>query len=382
MLSYKKTSWIILSIIVVVLIASGIFTQISQEKSRSTIKIGDLSALTGPFAVAGEMLGKSSQIAADEINASGGINGKKIEIITEDTANDSKKAVGSYQNLKLKGVRYFIGESSPVIIPLRPLAIADGNLLISSSAVAPSFSDDEALTCRFALTSPNIASALINLLNKKNYRAASLLLPNSEYGKSLSTELLKYIEKLPVTLVSTEFYSVTDTSDYRTNITKVVSQQKSSDVLIFVNNSNTIEAMLKQLKQLGWKKPIITDNATTNNPSLKDLSLIEGVEYVDYEYSRSTSESDSTETKSFKEKYKKLSGNDAVYIPAGHYDAIKLLAHAIKEVGDNPQKVAQFISTLQNYQGITGSLSFNKDCEAKRINFYRKFENGAFVEVK
>jgi branched-chain amino acid transport system substrate-binding protein len=332
--------------------------------------------------VAGKMLSMSASIAVDEINAGGGIHGKKIEIITEDTANDSKKAVGSYQNLKSKGVRYFIGESSPVIVPIRPLAIADRNLLISSSAVAPSFSDNEVLSCRFALTSPNIGSALVNLLISNNYRTVSLLLPNSEYGKSLSIELAKYAQKVAVNILYTEFYSVTDTSDYRTNITKIVSRQKDSNALIIINNSNSIEAMLGQLKQLGWKKPMVSDNATINNPSIKNTTLIEGIEYVDYGYSKLPSKSDSVETRSFKEKYKELSGSDAAYIPAGHYDAIKLLAHAIGEVGDDPQKVAQFISTLHDYHGITGSLSFNTDCEATRTNFYRKFEKGTFVEIK
>ncbi len=377
----NKNIWITV-IVVVVLIVWGASVQLKNSRNSQTIKIGDLSAMTGAFAVAGEMLNNSAKIAMEEINASGGVNGRMIEVIAEDTENDPKKSVSAYQNLKLKGTRYFIGEGSPIVSSVRPLAITDGNLMMSSAAIASSYTDGEVLSCRFSLTPSNIARSTMSLLAKNSYASASFLLPDSEYGLTLYEELKKLNTNNQINISNTEFYIVGTSADYRTNITKIVSNQSKTDVLILMNNSSTLEPMLKQLKLLGWNKPIISDNATINNPTLKDLSLVNGIEYIDYEYSRLVETTDSSETKNFKDKYRTLTSKDPVYIPAGHYDAIKLLAYAIGKVGDDPEKVAKFISNLKDYQGITGSLSFNSDCEATRENFYRKVVDGKFEVVK
>jgi branched-chain amino acid transport system substrate-binding protein len=378
----KNKNILVWVVIIVLIIIWGVSAQVKNSRNSETIKIGDLSASTGAFAVAGEMLNNSAKIAVEEINANGGINGRMLEVLTENTENDSQKSVSAYQNLKLKGVHYFIGEGSPIVSSVRPLAIADKNLIMSSAAIASSYTDDNPLSCRFSLTPPNIAQSTMSLLKKNGYKNVSFLLPDSEYGQALYGELKKLNTEGGISFSNVEFYVVGTSGDYRTNITKIVAGQNKTDVLILMNNSSTLEPMLKQLKLLGWTKPIISDNATINNPTLKDLTLVNGIEYIDYEYSRLAEATDSTETKNFKDKYRALAKSDPVYIPAGHYDAIKLLAYAISKVGDDPQKVAKFISNLKDYQGITGSLSFNSDCEATRKDFYRKVVDGKFVEVK
>ena len=193
-----------------------------------------------------------------------------------------------------------------------------------------------------------------------------------------SDEIIKASGSQNINLLNKEFYLAT-ANDFRTNILKLVSKQKETDALILANNSSSLETMIKQLRELGWNKPIISDNATINNPALKDLNLLNGIVYADYEYSRDLQSDDRPEIKNFKEKYKEILGNYPPYIPAGHYDAIKLIAYAISKVGDDPEKVAKFISETKDYQGITGKLSFNSDCEANRQTVFRQVVGGKLM---
>ena len=377
-----------LKIVVAVVVIAIIIWAVASNKKASVmdigpIKIGGAFLLTGSAAALGEFQKSATQMAIDEVNAKGGINGRQVELVLQDTAYDPKKTIDAYQALKLDGVNYIIADGSPVVAAIRKLAVDDGKLIIAPGATTPAYFDGSNLSCRLALTAKNFGPGFAELLKKKGYKSAVALLPNNEYGKGLGEELMRGFAAAGLKLAAIESYDAAATAgDYRTNVAKLKTKQAEADALIVVQVANTVETMLKQIKDLGWTKPILSDYYTVQNPALKNLALAEGIDYIDYEYSREASPTDSDVAKAFKAGYEAKTGMKPVLLGAGHYEAVKLIMEGIEKAGDNPQKVADYISTLKDYKGVTGSLTFDSDCEVARNTVFRTVKGAKIVDLK
>ncbi|MES2216371.1 MAG: penicillin-binding protein activator [Patescibacteria group bacterium] len=366
----------VIIIIVVILIATN------KKAATGNVVIGGDFLMSGPFGLIGSIQKNASEMAVDEINASGGINGRKLELVIEDNASDGKKAVDAYKALTAKGIKLIMTDSSPAAAAVRPAVIADNNFLMVPGATAPSYFDGSPLTCRIALTAKNFGPAYADLVVKRGFKTAVALLPDNEYGKGLATELETSFAAKGLSPLTIEFYNASLTGgDFRTNITKLVQKQKDVDVMIVTNPANTVLPMFKQISELGWKKPIVSDYYTIQNPAVTDLSVVNGIDYIDYEYSRGANPKESSVATEFKQKYAAKFGAAPVYLGAAHYDAIKLIAEAVSKVGDDPKKVGDYISSLKDYKGVTGTLSFNSDCEVSRETIFRTVKDAQILDL-
>ena len=378
----KKTTWIGV-VVVILVIALLVLSQGSFNKNSESVKIGAIYTLTGPIASYGEFQKQSAETAVKEINDAGGINGKPVELFIEDSASDAKKGVDALNALKLRGVKFYIVEYSPVAVAVKSAIVNNGDFVMTAGATAPTYVDGNNLSCRLTMTAADIAPTLATYSISNNQKKAALLLPNNEYGKGLADEFTKKYTAAGGVITISEFYDPSGPSDFRTNITKIKAQSADIDVLVTVNAANTVEPMFQQLKTLGWNKPILSDYNTIQNPSLKDKNLIEKTVFVDWLYTPEPAEGDSQMTKAFKEKYLADHQSNPSLAAAGYYDAVKITLDAIKKVGDDPKKVAEYIQGLKNYPVITGNIvSFNSDCQATQTSTLRKVEAGKFVEIK
>lgn len=109
----------------------------SQSADSDTFKIGGIGPLTGDAANYGNSVKNGCQVAVDEINAAGGANGKKLELLFEDDVNDAEKSVNAYNTLMDQGVQAIVGSvtSSPCIA-VAAESEKDGILQITPSGSA------------------------------------------------------------------------------------------------------------------------------------------------------------------------------------------------------------------------------------------------------
>jgi branched-chain amino acid transport system substrate-binding protein len=374
----SKWIWVV-GIVVVILI----IILISQKpKETGPIKIGGLFMLTGPSASFGEFQKRSAELAANEMNLKGGIDGRKVEFVSEDTAGDPKKAVDAYYALKNQGVKIFMAEGSSVVAAVRKLIIDDNGFILTSGATTPAYFDDNNRSCRLTMTAKVLGPAFANYLLDNGYKKASYLFPDNEYGKGLADEFTKaYVSKGGLIVVS-EFFNAAGTADYRTNITKIKSLQADTDALVTVNMINTVESMFQQISQLGWNKLIVSDYNTISNPALKNLSLAEGVKYLDWPYTPKIVDTDSLVTKNFKTSYAAQFNTEPSLLAAGYYDGAATIISAIEHAGTNTEKMGAYLSSLKNYGVVTGNISsFDNDCEAKRDVIFRKISGGKVENI-
>ncbi len=377
----KKVIWgIVIAVIVIVVIALAVS---KGNKQSDTVKIGGIYIQTGVAASVGELQEQATKLAVEKVNNSGGVNGRTLEVVRGDSAYESKTTLSTYNAQKLQGIRLFITDGSSPAAAIRKPAIDDGNFVMVPAATTPAYFDGLNRTCRLALTAKSFGPGLADLLKKDSYKTASLLLPANEYGKGLAEEFTKAFGANGGKVIVSEFYDATPSGgDYRTNLTKIKAEQANADVLIFVQTGGTIESMIKQIHDLGWSKPVVSDFYTMENPALKNLALANGMQYVTYQYSAKPQETDSEAVKEFKAEYFKRFNRYPIYTAAATYDSILLISDAVAHVGDDPQKVADYISTLKDRTLITGTVSFNSDCEVDRTVSFAKVENGEIVNMK
>jgi branched-chain amino acid transport system substrate-binding protein len=381
----NKITKIIISFVVLVIIVLLVISSSKQAASNS-IKIGVVSFPTGPAAAFAKISLNGISLAVDDINKSGGVKGRNIEVVIEDYAYDKKRAVPAYEKLKAQGIKFFFLDGSSAAAAVGPVIRADGNLSVVPSAAIPSYKDGNPLTCRLALTADSYGPAMAEFIAKKFSKPrVAFLMPNNDYGQGIQDKTIERLKALGGTIVDQEKFDQT-ASDFRTQITKLKGLEKDYDVLVTTNIYNTVEPMFKQIHDLGLTKPIVSENWTTMNPQFKNRDLEEGVLYADYAYTSDPAENENPNVSAFKSAYKERHGEYPSPHAANSYDSIQLLAKGLANANDQtPASVSDyFINKLGTYAGVSGPFAFNSDCEVDRGITMRIVKNGMGVveEVK
>jgi branched-chain amino acid transport system substrate-binding protein len=370
-----KKIYIILG--VVILIALGIVFSSKKTGAEDTTKIAVIGPMTGSsVGVYYEPLKKGIDIALSEINK----DSKKIEVVYQDDQLDSKLSLSAYNQLKAGGVKYFILNGSPAASAVGPLIRTDGNLSMVPSALLTAYKDDSPLTCRIALTADNYGPAFTDLLiNKLGKKQVATMVSNTEGAMAIFNVFKEKYEAVGGKIVQAETFGKDDI-DFRTQITKIKAN-KNAEALVIINWSSTIVPMLTQMKELGLKLPVFSDTASIKNSAIKDLSLANGITFLDYSFSLDD-QSISDIAKKFINDYAQLYTGEKPGIQALQgFDSVKILAYALSKANpEKPSSVADFIvNDIKNYPLAGGNFSFNNTCEATRDITIRKVSDGKIV---
>ncbi|MEI6553693.1 MAG: penicillin-binding protein activator [bacterium] len=368
----KKIIWAIIIIIVIILVVVGI----RNGGDNGKIKIGVLTPLSGPIAIAGEVQKNALAMAQkDNPNA-------KIELIYEDSKYDPKTSVSGYEVLKMKGAKIIIADGSPVVAAIREKAVQDGIMVFAQSATTPAFTDNSSLTCRIGLTADVLGGSISEYVDGiLKYKNIAIMSANNEYGVTMRDEIKKSFEPLGGTVVTTETYDQAS-GDLRTNITRLVENQKNIDALIVTNNI-TPESMFKQLKELGWTKPIVSDAWTITSPNMKDRTVASGVPFIDYAYTPQANLDTNPAAANYAKSYEAQFKGSPILLGALTYDSYNILSKAINEVGGSPQKIAEYIPKMDDFAGITGTVTFDSSCQNinKKLVWRKVNVDGTFANL-
>lgn len=356
----KTTKYIIWLVVLVIVIWGG-YALLNKPKPASgeVIRIGAIFPLTGPNASYGESAQRGIKLALEKINGEGGISGRNLEVVFEDSQFQSVPALNVYQKFIASGIKIFMTIGSQVGTTIGTKAREDGNLNYELTAVTPKYRDGSPLTCRSALTADVSSQALTKYFEKNNIKKIATFTTKDEQGVAVEETLAQSLASFGGQIIAKENYQLQDI-DFRTQVTKI--KAANPDVLVVIAPGQHAEAVFKQLRELKFNKPILSNNWTIKNQDFKSLLLAEGVIFSDYAFESS-------------EQFPAV-------VTANAYDAVMILAEAIREVGGLPEKVAEYITKIKNYKGIAGELSFDKDCEAGQEIVLRIVKTGQFVRVE
>ena len=348
----KNITKIILTGILLLVVIGIIYSLIPNK--QETLKIGAILPLTGEASFWGQNAQRGILLATEDINNNGGVSGKKLEIVFEDSFCDAKKSVDALSKLlNVDGIDFFIGDiCSSATLAMAPLAEQNKKILITPCSESADIS--KAGDYIFRTFPPNTQQALSLARYAKNslkLDRIALLHMNNAFGESLAREFKQEFERLGGIVTSQE-KAAEETTDFKTLLVKIQKTQPEGLVLAFYGPKNV--KVIQQIHELGLDLPLLSPG-TINTPEFLDESrgLEEGIIFADI--------SDPT-TESYRQRYKTRFGEDwpGVSSCAGvSYDAVGILSKALEEVGEDPTKVKNYFYTMQ-YEGVSGLLDFNE----------------------
>ena len=348
----------------------------SQSADSDTFKIGGIGPLTGDAANYGNSVKNGCQVAVDEINAAGGANGKKLELLFEDDVNDAEKSVNAYNTLMDQGVQAIVGSvtSSPCIA-VAAESEKDGILQITPSGSAKECTAGSN-AFRICFTDPLQGEVMAKYIKDKGINKIAMIYDvSNDYSKGIHDAFAAKFTELGGQLVDDESFAKGDI-DFKTQLTKV--KTSGAEALFLPIYYTEVGYISQQAATLGlnipyygcdgWDGIIKQLNGDTKN--------IEGATYLTPFVATDTSEKVQAFVNTYKEKY----NAEPDQFAADGYDAVYAIKAAIEKAGDDTSNEALVSAMTQiSVNGLTGDMTFDENGEPNKSAKVVVIKDGQYV---
>lgn len=352
-----------------------------SASTADTIKVGEFASLTGKEATFGQMSHHGTELAINELNAKGGVLGKKFELITED--NQSKPGESKTIAIKLISrdkVIAVLGEvASGRSLEVAPICQANKIPQISPSSTNPKVTEMGDYIFRVCFIDPFQGTVMAKFakdtLKAKN--VAVLTDVASPYSVGLATYFKETFEKNGGTIPMEQKYSGGD-KDFKAQLTAIKGVNPEA---IFIPGYYTdVGLIARQARDLGLNVPLF------GGDGWESAKLVEiGGQAIDGAYfsTHFSPEEQSPVIQDFVGKFKKAYGEAPDAMAALGYDSAMLLADAIKRVGTTDgTKVRDALAATKDFAGITGNITIDKDRNATKPAVILQVKDGKFKFVE
>ncbi|MGI6643590.1 MAG: ABC transporter substrate-binding protein [Bacillota bacterium] len=350
----------------------------NQGNGEKTIKIGMVGPLTGDYATYGNSVKNGIQVAIDEVNAQGGVQGYKLQLIAEDSKGDSTEAANAVQKLiDQDRVTAIVGAVlSGETATAAPIAQDSGVLMITPSATAPGIADIGDFIFRNVITddiqSAQMAEYAVTTLGIKKF---GILYANNDYGVALKDNFVQRAESMDAQVIGIESYLDGD-EDFRAQLTKLGNDIEGLYIAGYYTEASKIA---QQARRQGMNAQILGADGFFSE-KLVELGgdSVEGAYFTAGFYSGDESEA----VRSFVETYKNAYKSEPDMFAANAYDSMKIVAQALEQSGDDRAKLKDVMATILDYPGITGVTSFTESGEALKEVIILRVEGGKFNRAR
>lgn len=360
----------------------------SSKKDADKYYIGGIGPTTGATAIYGTAVKNGAQIAVDEINAAGGINGKQIEYRFEDDQNDAEKSVNAYNTLKDWGMQMLVGTTTTApCIAVAGKTASDNLFQITPSASAPDvLSSGNGNIFQVCFTDPNqgIASAQYIAENKLAKKIGIIYDSSDVYSSGIEEKFEAEAKDKGLNIVSKAAFTADSKTDFGTQLQKA--KDAGADLLFLPIYYQEASIILKQADTMGYKPKFFGVDGMDGILTVEnfDTKLAEGVMLLTPFAADAKDEAVQNFVKTYKEKYKDTPNQFA----ADSYDAVYALKAAIEESKATPDMSASDMCdalkgamTKIKMQGLTGGedgLTWNESGEVTKSPKAVIIKNGAY----
>ena len=342
--------------------------------SSGDIPVGVYGALTGDQAAFGTSTVNGVRIAAEEINAAGGVLGRKIRLVVEDDQGRAEEAASVVTKLITSdGVVALIGEnSSNQSLAAAPIAQVNGVPMISPSSTNPAVTEKGDYIFRVCFTDPYQGKALAAFARKnlKLNNAAILVDRKNDYSVGLAGVFRKEFEALGGKIIVERSYSGGDT-DFRSQATEIRGRYPQA---VFIPGFYTeVGQIAIQFRDLGFNGPLIGGDGW-DSPVVIQIGgkAIEGSYFSDHYFVGDTR----PVVQKFVAEYEKRHGKKPEATAALGYDALHIWANATKRAGSLDKKlIRDQIAATKDYEGVSGKTTMGPDRNPMKPVAMIKIEN-------
>ena len=354
----------------------------------SVWKIGAMGPLTGPNAIYGNAVVNGAQVAVDEINAAGGINGYQIEYKGEDDESDAEKSINAYNSLKDWGMQVLVGATtSNSCIAVAAKSAQDNLFQITPSGSAVECAENPNVF-RVCFSDPDQGAASAKYIGEHKLATKIAVIYDSSdvYSSGIYSKFAAEAANQGLEIVAEEAFTADTNKDFTTQL------QKAKDAgaeLVFLPFYYTEAALvLSQANTMGWDPIFFGCDGMDGILGVKnfDTSLAEGLMLLTPFAADATDDLTVNFVTTYKEKY----GDTPVQFAADAYDAVYAVKAAIEDAGATPDmSVSDLCEAMKasmvkvSVDGLTGAgMTWNADGEPSKAPKAVKIENGAYASME
>lgn len=351
----KKLIWGIVIVIVMALIV--VFGRGNQKVDDDTFKIGFIGDMSMGCAKYASY--EAVKLAENEINAKGGIDGKKLEIIYEDGKCNGKDAAAAASKLvNVDKVKVILGgHSTPESAAMAPIVEKARVVMLASITSSPVLTNAGEYVFRTTPVSTVQSGIIADYAKQKGFKKVGVIVEQTDYAKPIAEQFKTKSEENGIEVSVYDSFSK-DQNDFRSSISKVVAA-KVDGLFVSVQRPEAAVIFLKQAKELGFKGQIFGNDQFVVPSSIDQIpELYEGVVGAQPLFDEVNNE----KTKKFKESL--MSEFGLPNIPNGiwtaeSYDAVYIIADALKKYGNDANKIKDYLENLTAYEGASGKVSID-----------------------
>ncbi|SNR65548.1 branched-chain amino acid ABC transporter substrate-binding protein [Blastococcus mobilis] len=327
--------------------------------SDEPIVLGMITPLSGSSAAIGPYMQNGAQLAIDEINADGGIDGRELELVVEDGACDPRTATAAANKLVTDGIDISIGGyCSGATLPTLPIFEKAGVPMIIPAANSTELVE-QGLSNVFLIngTGTQQADAAVEYMTGQNATRVALVDDNTSYSTDIAERTAELLEEGSGPEVVLHESVTAGESDYSANVNAVV--QSDPDFVYWTGYYQEGGLLVRQLRQAGYTGPIMVADGSVD----QQLVEIAGPENAEGVFATMTQTPDTIPgaedwIADYREKFDAEPGPYSTQ----SYDAVRVAAEAVREAGSTDTE--DVIAALEGIDGLelfSGPLKFTEE---------------------
>lgn len=367
---------VLIGVGVAAVVLLGVFFWARQARDPDDITVGAILPLSGDGAKYGAAARRAIDLGVSKVNDDGGIDGKRLVVVFEDSKGAGKDGVSAIQKLiTVNRVPAVIGDLlSSVTLAMAPVAERHRVVLLSPTSSAPkitSAGDYIFRNCASDVFEGKImAEAAVQQLN---IRKVAVLYINNDYGVGITDVFRPTFTAQGGSIVAQEAFAQ-GVTDFRTQLTKIAATKPDA---VYIVGYKELGLLLRQARELGIKAQFLS-TVMFEDPEILAVAgnAAEGVIYSARAYDPN---SDEPHVKEFVGAFKQRYGEEPDIFAAYAYDAIRILVLAIKTGGTSADKIKHALYSIRDFVGVTGSTSFDANGDVIQPAYLKIVRDGKFM---
>lgn len=329
----------------------------------SSIKVGWIGSITGPAAKYGAF--NAALLARDEINASDGVAGRRLEIIFEDGKCDGKSAATAAKKLiDIDRVQYILGgHCTPESMAIAPIATQQKVVALAAITSSPKLSHFSDYFFRITPISTAEGELLAKYaVNARALKHFAVLFEETDYAAPQAESFIDTVKTLGGDISLSSSFNPGET-DFRT----ILSRAKVAGIdALYVGTQSPDAAKLiyKQKEEINFLISVLANDVAGNTALSIKADSLKGLVFADLEF-----DIDRPEARHFVSAYISRYGKESlVHAPqaAEAYDIVKIFASQIEKCGESSEDLRQCLSNLDSFPGAAGTISINSNHDGVR----------------
>lgn len=353
----------------------------ASSGSSDTVKLAIACPVTGDSAEYGVHFSIAAQMAAEDINESGGINGRKVEIEIFDSKNDAKEAAE---------VARLIGQDSSILATIGDFSstcamaaapIYEENKLVQVTPSAGLIDVPQVGDWNFATTGvqsddgPFLANRVLHeTMGVKSY---AVVYTNNDFGLNFSSYMNQEAEAAGITVTDSEAIASGE-KDFTAIVSKM--RQTNPEAVVIVATYNEVANCVKQIRQVGWDVPIVISGSSLTAQLVELLG--DDVNGIYSNISFVPSDEDPT-TSEFNKEFTERANLAPSFHSVCTYDTVTLVCLAARNCGDNltRETLRDALAAYTGFEGLMGPIEWTEEGACRRGYKVVQYQNGELVAL-